>query len=99
VRWAPLRMLNDAISAAPVDSANAFRGPRIAYSAELSVVTREFAHSRSRLEEISIVTAAMWQNFPHGSASRRGALCPATLRCPFPRNIVPRSRIKGRWPH
>jgi hypothetical protein len=28
------------------------REPRIAYSAELSVVTREFAHSRSSLEEI-----------------------------------------------
>ena len=49
---APLRMLNERYSAAPVDSANAFREPRIAYSAELSVVTREFAHSRSRLEEI-----------------------------------------------
>ncbi len=49
---APLRMLNERYSAAPVDSANAFREPRIAYSAELSVVTREFAHSRSSLEEI-----------------------------------------------
>jgi hypothetical protein len=29
-----------------------FREPRIAYSAELTVVTREFAHSRSSLEEI-----------------------------------------------
>ncbi len=49
---APLRMLNERYSAAPVDSANAFRETRIAYSAELSVVTREFAHSRSSLEEI-----------------------------------------------
>jgi hypothetical protein len=49
---APLGMLNERYSAAPVDSANAFREPRIAYSAELSVVTREFAHSRSSLEEI-----------------------------------------------
>ncbi|HTF26480.1 MAG TPA: DUF4349 domain-containing protein [Candidatus Limnocylindria bacterium] len=49
---APLRMLNERYSAAPVDSANAFRESRIAYSAELSVVTREFAHSRSSLEEI-----------------------------------------------
>ena len=49
---APLRMLNERYSAGPVDSANAFREPRIAYSAELSVVTREFAHSRSSLEEI-----------------------------------------------
>jgi uncharacterized small protein (DUF1192 family) len=37
----------------PVDSAGgAFPEPRIAYSAELSVVTKEFAHSRSSLEEI-----------------------------------------------
>jgi hypothetical protein len=39
-------------SAGPVDSASAFREPRIAYSAELSVATREFSHSRSSLEEI-----------------------------------------------
>ena len=36
----------------PVDSANSFREPRIAYSAELSETTREFARSRSSLEEI-----------------------------------------------
>jgi hypothetical protein len=36
----------------PVDSAGFLPEPRIAYSAELSVVTREFAHSRSSLEEI-----------------------------------------------
>jgi len=47
-----LGMLNERYNAAPVDSANASREPRIAYSAELSVVTREFAHSRSSLEEI-----------------------------------------------
>jgi len=35
-----------------VDSASAFREPQIAYSAELSVATKEFAHSRSSLEEI-----------------------------------------------
>jgi len=36
-----------------VDSAGgAFPEPRIAYSAELAVVTKEFAHSRSNLEEI-----------------------------------------------
>jgi hypothetical protein len=34
------------------DSANSFREPQILYSAELSVATREFAHSRSSLEEI-----------------------------------------------
>lgn len=37
----------------PVDSAGgALPEPRIAYSAELAVVTKEFAHSRSSLEEI-----------------------------------------------
>jgi len=38
--------------AGQVDSANPFREPRIAYSAELSLITKEFAHSRSSLEEI-----------------------------------------------
>ncbi len=35
-----------------VDSASAYREAQIAYSAELSVATKEFAHSRSSLEEI-----------------------------------------------
>ena len=35
-----------------VDSASAFREPQIAYSAELTVATKEFVHSRSSLEEI-----------------------------------------------
>jgi hypothetical protein len=39
-------------SSAPVDSANAYHEPQIAYSAELSVATKEFAHSRASLEEI-----------------------------------------------
>jgi hypothetical protein len=39
-------------SSAPVDSANAYREPQVAYSAELTVATREFAHSRASLEEI-----------------------------------------------
>src|SRR4029077_8279604 len=45
-------VLSKLYSSAPVDSGNAFREPRIAYSAELSVVTKEFAQSRSSLEEI-----------------------------------------------
>lgn len=49
---APLRMLPEAYRAGQVDSANVFREPRIVYSAELTVVTKEFAHSRSSLEEI-----------------------------------------------
>jgi hypothetical protein len=36
----------------PGDMAGVIREPRIAYSAELSVVTKEFARSRSSLEEI-----------------------------------------------
>jgi hypothetical protein len=48
----PPRTLPEAYRAGQIDSANAFREPRIAYSAELSVVTKEFAHSRSSLEEI-----------------------------------------------
>jgi uncharacterized small protein (DUF1192 family) len=39
-------------SGGSVDSASAFREPQIAYSAEISVATKEFAHSRSSLEEI-----------------------------------------------
>lgn len=39
-------------SSAPVDSSRALREPQIAYSAELSVATKEFAHSRASLEEI-----------------------------------------------
>jgi Domain of unknown function (DUF4349) len=39
-------------SPAPVDFAGAYREPQVAYSAELTVATREFAHSRASLEEI-----------------------------------------------
>ncbi len=39
-------------SPAPSDSASAYREPQVAYSAELNVATREFAHSRASLEEI-----------------------------------------------
>jgi len=48
----PLRPPVDVYRAGPIDPRNPFREPQIAYSAELSVVTREFAHSRSSLEEI-----------------------------------------------
>lgn len=48
----PPHTFPEAYRAGQVESANAFREPRIAYSAELSVVTKEFAHSRSSLEEI-----------------------------------------------
>jgi uncharacterized small protein (DUF1192 family) len=49
---APLRVPYGGYKTVPGDSADPFREPQIAYSAELSVVTREFTHSRSRLEEI-----------------------------------------------
>ena len=39
-------------SPAPLDSASAYHEPQIAYSAELNVVTREFARSRASLDEI-----------------------------------------------
>ncbi len=48
----PPRLPSDSYKAGPGDSANLFREPRIAYSSELSLVTKEFAHSRSSLEEI-----------------------------------------------
>jgi len=50
--FAPPRTLAEGYRAGQVDSSSPLREPRIAYSAELSVVTREFAHSRSSLEEI-----------------------------------------------
>jgi len=48
----PFRSPSELYRAGPGDSANLFREPRIAYSAELSLVTKEFAHSRSSREEI-----------------------------------------------
>jgi len=44
--------LSELYKAGPGDTAGLLREPRIAYSAELSVVTKEFAHARSNLEEI-----------------------------------------------
>jgi hypothetical protein len=46
------RLPYDSHKAGSGDAANLFPEPRIAYSAELSVATKEFAHSRSSLEEI-----------------------------------------------
>ena len=48
----PLRTLRENYKAGQVDSASPFREPQIVYSAELSVATKEFARSRSSLEEI-----------------------------------------------
>jgi hypothetical protein len=46
------RPLSDAYKVAPRDAGGLLQGPRIAYSAELTVATKEFAHSRASLEEI-----------------------------------------------
>jgi hypothetical protein len=48
----PTRVPSKLSSPAPVDFAGAYREPQVAYSAELTVGTREFAHSRASLEEI-----------------------------------------------
>ena len=65
----------------PGETAGAIREPRIYFCAELSVVTREFAHSRSNLEEIL--------ERHHGYTSRlrmvgqpSGSVLTATLRVP-----------------
>jgi hypothetical protein len=49
---ASLPLPSELYKAGPGDIAGLLREPRIAYSAELSVVTKEFAHSRSSMEEI-----------------------------------------------
>jgi len=48
----PLGVPSKLYSSLPPDSASAYREPQVAYSAELTVATREFAHSRASLEEI-----------------------------------------------
>jgi len=48
----PARVPSKLYSGGSVDAANSYREPQVAYSAELSVATREFAHSRASLEEI-----------------------------------------------
>jgi len=69
-------------SSNPVDSAaGVFPEPRIAYSAELAVVTKEFVHSRTNLEEIlerhrGYVSRLRMVGQPSGS------ILSATLRVP-----------------
>jgi hypothetical protein len=46
------RPLSEAYRTGPRDSGGQLQEPRIAYSAELTVATKEFAHSRASLEEI-----------------------------------------------
>ena len=68
-------------SQVPVDAASAYREPQIAYSAELTVATREFVRSRASLEEIL--------ERHHGYVAKlrmvgqpAGSLLAATLRVP-----------------
>jgi hypothetical protein len=46
------RQPSEAYRVGPRDSAGLLQEPRIAYSAELTIATKEFAHSRASLEEI-----------------------------------------------
>jgi len=77
-------------SSAPLDSASAFREPQVAYSAALTVATREFAHSRASLEEIlerhhgyvaklRTVGEPTGASFPRRCASLRRNIAPLSL--------------------
>jgi uncharacterized small protein (DUF1192 family) len=48
----PSRIPSKLYAPVPANSSSAYREPQVAYSAELSVATKEFAHSRASLEEI-----------------------------------------------
>jgi hypothetical protein len=81
-------------SSAPVDSANAYREPQVAYSAELNVATREFAHSRASLEEIL--------ERHHGYVAKlrmvgepTGSILSATLRVPSSEYRPALTELKG----
>jgi len=80
--------------AGPTDAAGMFPEPRIAYSAELSVVTREFARSRSSLEEIlerhrGYVAKLRMVGQPSGS------VLSATLRVPSSEYRSTLTELKG----
>lgn len=81
-------------SSAPVDSASAYREPQVAYSAELTVATREFAHSRASLEEIL--------ERHHGYVAKlrmvgeaTGSMLSATLRLPSSEYRSALTELKG----
>ncbi len=84
----------NSIKAGPGDIAGLLREPRIAYSAELSVVTKEFAHSRSSLEEIldrhrGYVAKLRMVGQPSGS------VLSATLRVPSSEYRSALTELKG----
>jgi hypothetical protein len=88
------RILSKVYPAAPNDAAGLFPEPRIAYSAELSVVTREFAHSRVSLEEIlerhrGYVAKLRMVGQPSGS------VLSATLRVPSSEYRSTLTELKG----
>ena len=90
----PPRLPSDAFKAGLGDSANSIPEPRIAYSAELSVVTKEFAHSRSSLEEIlerhsGYVAKLRMVGHPSGS------VLSATLRVPSSEYRSALAELKG----
>jgi chromosome segregation ATPase len=81
-------------SSAPLDSANVYREPQVAYSAELTVATREFAHSRASLEEIL--------ERHHGYVAKlrmvgepTGSILSATLRLPSSEYRSALAELKG----
>jgi hypothetical protein len=91
---AGLRLQSELYKVGPVDSANLLHEPRIAYSAELSVVTKEFARSRSSLEEIlerhrGYVAKLRMVGQPSGS------VLSATLRVPSSEYRSALTELKG----
>jgi Domain of unknown function (DUF4349) len=88
------RLPSKVYPAGPSDTAGLFRERHIAYSAELSVVTREFARSRSSLEEIlerhrGYVAKLRMVGEPSGS------VLSATLRVPSSEYRSTLTELKG----
>jgi hypothetical protein len=90
----PAGVASKLYSSAPLDSPSAYSEPRVAYSAELTVATREFAHSRASLEEIlerhhGYVTKLRMVGEPAGS------ILSATLRVPSSEYRPALAELKG----
>jgi hypothetical protein len=90
----PFHLQSELYKVGPADSANLLHEPRIAYSAELSVVTKEFAHSRSSLENIlerhrGYVAKLRMVGQPSGS------VLSATLRVPSSEYRSALTELKG----
>src|SRR5271155_4047898 len=90
----PAEVPSNLYSPAPLDSASAYREPQVAYSAELTVTTREFAHSRASLEEIL--------ERRHGYVAKlrmvgepTGSILSATLRVPSSEYGSALTELKG----